>query len=89
MVYKVTVSIFNMDDMIVFYFFYCVSMHALLLTQITIDHTIFIYEMIVPYKGLYVYREVQQFQLLTNRNNIALLCRSVPNFLLFKVCTFM
>lgn len=62
------------------------SMHALLLTQIAIDYT----EMAVPYKELYVYREVQRFHLPTNRNNvILLLCRSVLNFLLFKVCTFM
>lgn len=48
------------------------------------DHTAFVYEMTVPYKGLYVYREVQRFQLPTNRNNVALLYRSVSNFLLFK-----
>ncbi|CAB4406699.1 unnamed protein product [Rhizophagus irregularis] len=42
-------------------------------------------EMAVPYKELYVYREVQRFHLPTNRNNvILLLCRSVLNFLLFK-----
>ncbi|CAB5326257.1 unnamed protein product [Rhizophagus irregularis] len=42
-------------------------------------------EMAVPYKELYVYREVQRFHLPTNRNNvISLLCRSVLNFLLFK-----
>jgi len=50
-----------------------------------IDHNAFVYEMTVPYKGLYVYREVQRFQLPTNRNNVALLCRSGRiNFLLFK-----
>ncbi|CAG8667612.1 14957_t:CDS:2, partial [Acaulospora morrowiae] len=48
------------------------------------DHTAFVYEMTVPYKGLYVYREVQRFQLPTNRNNVVLLWRSVRNFLLFK-----
>ncbi|CAG8818087.1 29650_t:CDS:10 [Gigaspora margarita] len=48
------------------------------------DHTAFVYEMTVPYKGLYVFREVQRFQLPTNRNNVVLLCRSVLKFLLFK-----
>jgi hypothetical protein len=60
-----------------------------IINQMAIDHTAFVYEMTVPYKGLYVYREVQRFQLPTNRNNVALLYRSVSNFLLFKVCTFM
>ncbi|KAF0485240.1 hypothetical protein F8M41_022852 [Gigaspora margarita] len=48
------------------------------------DHTAFVYEMTVPYKGLYVFREVQRFQLPTNRNNVVLLCRSVLKILLFK-----
>jgi hypothetical protein len=75
--------------MVVFYFFYRVFYASLLLTRMAIEHTAFVYEMTVPYKGLYVYREVQRFQLPTNRNNVVLLCRSVPKFLLFKVCTFM
>ena len=72
MVYKFTVSTFNIDGSLLF-----LLLHALLLTQMAIDHTAFVYEMTVPYKGLYVYREVQRFQLPTNRNNVALLYRSV------------
>lgn len=59
------------------------------INQMAIDHTAYVYEMTVPYKGLYMYREVQRFQLPTNCNNVVLLYRSVRNFLLFKVCTFM
>ncbi|CAI2171182.1 3253_t:CDS:10 [Funneliformis geosporum] len=48
------------------------------------NHTAFVYEMTVPYKGLYLYREVLRFQLPTNHINVVLLCRCVPMFLLFK-----
>ncbi|KAG9300777.1 hypothetical protein G9A89_023575 [Geosiphon pyriformis] len=48
------------------------------------DHTAYVYEMTIPYRGLYIHREVLQFKLPTNQINISLLRSCVPQFLLFK-----
>ncbi|CAG8573880.1 10399_t:CDS:2, partial [Paraglomus occultum] len=47
-------------------------------------HTAIIYEMSIPFKGLYVFREVLRTQLPAGKRNVVLLRRCASTFLLFK-----
>ncbi|RHZ76319.1 hypothetical protein Glove_199g193 [Diversispora epigaea] len=48
------------------------------------DHNIIVYEMTVPFRELYVFREVIRSQLPTSQVNIAQMRQCIPIFLLFK-----
>ncbi|PKY59671.1 hypothetical protein RhiirA4_482623 [Rhizophagus irregularis] len=48
------------------------------------DHNAIVYEMIVPYRELYLFREVIQTELPTSQVNLVRMRQCIPKFLLFK-----
>ncbi|CAB4487636.1 unnamed protein product [Rhizophagus irregularis] len=48
------------------------------------DHNVIVYEMTVPFRELYIFREVVRSQLPTSRVNIVQMRQCIPIFLLFK-----
>nr|CAG8571651.1 15323_t:CDS:2 [Entrophospora candida] len=48
------------------------------------NHNAIVYKMTVPFRGLYVFKEVVRSQLPTSQINIALMRQCIPMFLLFK-----
>jgi len=48
------------------------------------DHNAIVYEMSIPFRELYVFREVVRSQLPTSRVNIVQMRQCIPMFLLFK-----
>ncbi|CAH1760549.1 12896_t:CDS:2, partial [Entrophospora sp. SA101] len=49
------------------------------------NHNAIVYKMTVPFRGLYVFREVVQSQLPTSQINIVLMRQCIPMFLLFNI----
>ncbi|CAG8678716.1 22262_t:CDS:2, partial [Cetraspora pellucida] len=48
------------------------------------NHIVIVYELLISYKGIYIFREVTRTNLPTTSINISLLRRCVPTFLFFK-----
>jgi hypothetical protein len=53
--------------------------------QLHTDNEIIVYEMSIPFRGIYIFCEVLRSKLPTNEVEVGLMLRSVPVLLKFKV----